>query len=219
MTRSLCTCGLCRGELAIPTTFAINEVVFDKALLLSLLDGATYEPWLYDEVEAGFRSGPSWTRFAAMGLLGRLWSPTSGTAAGVFEAMLAGWQSPSCRVQAWSRDLPPEVHQQLRTLLLCELPVLQDLLDEIATTRLRKDKAPLLADLWQRRDEVQSVFHLCADTDKSGIRDALDSFDAMVDALWPRLKKVPFAYNRHVGAASWQEVGWWWSKLAFNPQP
>jgi hypothetical protein len=148
------------GRFAIdPSSFVPASVLADDLAVPSaqtLIDGWQSVEWLRQCAEADARSVVPLVRVASVGLVARLWQPTSRVEA---QAILSGSKrSPSERASDWVRTLPEDQLDALEVEALELAEQLAGMLDRFEESS--EEAEALWPDFLRRRDDAASLSYL-----------------------------------------------------------
>jgi hypothetical protein len=183
--------------------------------LESLTGGLESEVWLNKEYRDLAASPGVVDRVAAVGLVLRLWQPTSAAACRrlVEEAWVT--ESPLVRAVAqWAARLPPEVCGRCAAAAMDDAEALEDALAEIDAVVERGDDAlrALGTHIALERDRLQSLVAVLAlRGDASRERSALERLDEQASALLSQLSSAGIEHPLLARAAEVEPFAWWGS--------
>jgi hypothetical protein len=192
--------------------------------LETLLAGESAAPWLQAAFEAQVAMGTLFSRAAAAGLLGRLWTPpwsagreAEGGLPSSILAALAG-KTPKAQVVSWFRDRGPTCYEPLAVQAIYRaddwLERLDRLVARVAADPIRA--RPMAHGLLLERDDLQSVAWLLEQVgEATALRAALERLDREASyrhSIWSLVGG--FGDDARLSAVSWQEPEAWWGALA-----
>jgi hypothetical protein len=178
-----------------------------------LLGGFDAPSWLTDPLRAVPPRG-AYGVCAAVGTLGRLWSPRGTTTpASAAMARLRADDHPWARARRWFDALPAAHRAVVEQLARVECDVLTDALDALLDDDLGPDPDEAVAWL-ERRDDLSSVAALLRTVPNDPLGVALATLDREAGvraSAWRRL--APLSSHR-LEAVAWQSPEAWWGALA-----
>jgi len=181
--------------------------------------GWPVESWLVDEAAKCAAAPAPAARFAAAGLVGRLWvAGRTGASREVAARLARAEPSPSDRAAAWVASHPAPVLDQLARAASHEIAALEEALDAVASALAERHAwAGDLAASWlRRRDELACTAWTLAGTEAERVLApqlrALDRLAATRHTMWSSLPAI--RGDRRLRAVSWIEPEAWWGSLA-----
>lgn len=187
--------------------------------LADLLGQWSCEAWLQVTFER-LESSPSvLDRVAAMGLIGRLWSPAAPEMTREsLKSIVAGGHDPPLAVEQWAKQLDAETVADLEHLSVARADSLMlqydNLENMVAETGLHD--AELLRQLIHARDDLESLFHvLNAAGGGESLGRLLQALDREAVTHLTLLSCLDgLGDDDRIRSVSWQELESWWGNLA-----
>lgn len=186
----------------------------------ALLGGFDAPAWLTAPLDSSLLLD-AFAVVAAVGTLGRLWSPRD-TRTPFVEAMarVRAHDDPLGRAIAWARTLPPEACLAAEELARLEVDALVGSLESL-TLGTADDLAlsPEDARAWlERRDDLASVATLLGAVGRGApLRAWLDSLDRHARTHVSTLGALAPIGSPRLGAVAWQEPDAWWASFSETP--
>ncbi|MFW5740132.1 MAG: hypothetical protein ACOC1F_07180 [Myxococcota bacterium] len=198
------------GEAAVVTPPAPSK----------LTGGLAIEPWLAAAVHDALESDAPLDRVAAVGLMGRLWSPVDrADAAAARQRSLAG-AGPGQDGRAWWASIPEAEREGLVSTALLRVDDLADALGDLSDHVAEDPEAarPALLRWLHARDDLASVAFLARSSSPGGVLEtALQRLDEAAAAHHSMWAFVPAFEDERLQAVAECEFEVWWGRLAQDP--
>jgi hypothetical protein len=182
-----------------------------------LLDGLGCAAWLLEATKALALSSRLADRVAALGLLGRAWSPPDAAARAAFAR--GDLVVPIVRVRAWAETLAEPTLDSLTTIALRDAEDWQRALESELLSLVADPEAgaPLAVLLLHRRDNLESIAWVLDSVGRGDrLRLQLDELDARsrTHASALRAAGEVLAADERLASLAWQAPEFWWGQLA-----